>query len=89
MIKETSNYFYMGEEKDKEAYMHYTLEDNLMIIDETVVNDSLQNQGIAGKLLEYAVNYVKENNLKIKPECSYVRHKFSSSNKYDDVWFKK
>lgn len=89
MIKETKNYFYMGDEEDKKAYIHYTLEDNLMIIDETVVDESLQNQGIAGQLLTHAVNYARKNNFKIKPECSYVKHKFSSSDKYDDVWYKK
>lgn len=88
MIKETTNYIYMGEEKNKKAFMHYTIEDSLMIIDETVVDESLQNQGVAGKLLTYAVNYAKKNNLKIKPECSYVKHKFSSSDKYDDIWYK-
>lgn len=85
MIKEMKNYFYIGSEADKKAFIHYTVEENIMIIDETVVDESLQNQGIAGKLLNYAAEHARANNLKIKPECSYVKHKFSTTDKYDDV----
>jgi len=49
-----------------------------------IVSDKLKGQGIAGKLLDVAVDYARKNNLKVHPVCSYVVKKFESGN-YDDI----
>jgi uncharacterized protein len=33
---------------------------------------NLRGQGIAGKVVEFALNFAKKNNIKIKATCSYV-----------------
>jgi len=49
-----------------------------------IVSDKLKGQGIAGKLLDVAVDYARKNNFKVHPVCSYVVKKFESGN-YDDI----
>lgn len=55
-----------------------------MIFDHTEVSEKLKGQGIAGKLLDEATKYARENNFKVKPVCSYVVKKFESG-EYDDI----
>ena len=78
--------FFIFDEDEKETLAELTYKKNgdILIIDHTYVSDKLRNQGIAGKLLNVAVNYARENKYKIKPVCSYVVKKFESS-EFDDV----
>lgn len=65
----------------KEAYLQYLIVDkNVLNYYKTYVPNELRGKGIAGKIVEAAMNYARENNLKIIPTCSYVdtfieRHK--------------
>ncbi len=65
----------------KEAYLQYLIADkNVLNYYKTYVPNELRGKGIAGKIVEAALNYARENNLKIIPTCSYVdtfieRHK--------------
>ena len=78
--------FFIYDEDGKETLAELTYKKNgdILIFDHTYVSDKLRNQGIAGKLLNVAVNYARENKFKIKPVCSYVVKKFESS-EFDDV----
>lgn len=65
----------------KEAYLQYLMVDKKVLnYYKTYVPNELRGKGIAGKIVEAALNYARENNLKIIPTCSYVdtfieRHK--------------
>ena len=50
----------------------FLLRDGEMIINHTGVNPDLRGQGLAEKLVLKAVDYARENQLKIRPFCSYV-----------------
>lgn len=67
------------------AEIHWILQNNLMIMDHTVVSDELRGQGVAKKLLDTAAHYARENNYKMKAVCSYVAGAFVKSDAYDDV----
>lgn len=54
-------------------------EDNYIIIDHTEVYPMYQGQGIARKLVEQAIEYAKNNNLKIKATCSYAVNFFNKN----------
>lgn len=47
-------------------------EDGVAEIDHTFVDDSLRGQGIAGKLLEAAVQVLREEGKRARPTCSYA-----------------
>ena len=78
--------FFIFDDDEREVLAELTYKDNgnILIFDHTYVSDKLRNQGIAGKLLNVAVNYARENKYKVKAVCSYVVKKFESS-EYDDI----
>lgn len=43
-------------------------------IDHTFVDDSLRGQGIAGKLMELAVEEIKSRGGEVTASCSYAKH---------------
>ncbi|ALC87642.1 MULTISPECIES: GNAT family N-acetyltransferase [Bacillaceae] len=63
----------------------WTLLGDVMVMDHTYVSDKLRGQGIAKKLLDTAVAYAREKELKMEAVCSYVVAAFNKSNEYDDV----
>lgn len=66
------------------ARIVWTLEDNVMQVTGTYTDESLRGQGIAGKLVDAAVDYAREKGYKMKAICPYVVKKFEDT-KYDDV----
>lgn len=54
-------------------------------IDHTFVDDSLRGQGVAGKLMEAAAEYLREQNKKAVLTCSYAVKWFEKHPEYSDV----
>ncbi len=50
--------------------------DDYIIIDHTMVSDSLKGQGIGRKLLDRIIEMARERNLKIRPLCPFVKITF-------------
>lgn len=51
----------------------YLLSDGVMCMTHTEVHPSLQGQGIAAALVQAALAHARTHQLKIQPDCSYVR----------------
>ncbi|MEG0249541.1 MAG: GNAT family N-acetyltransferase [Peptostreptococcus sp.] len=49
------------------------VEDGVVNIDSTYVSSSLRGQGIAGKLMDDAIDIIEKNNWKTYLDCSYAR----------------
>ena len=81
---EGNGFYIYDDNKEILARLEYKRNGNTLIFDHTVVSDKLKGQGIAGKLLDVAVDYARKNNFKVHPVCSYVVKKFESGN-YDDI----
>lgn len=64
--------YYYDKEGKNLARIQWRIEQGVMHITHTIVDPSLQGQGVARKLLEKAVSYAKENKLQIHPICSYA-----------------
>ncbi|MFH5880782.1 GNAT family N-acetyltransferase [Liberiplasma polymorphum] len=86
-IKSGDKMFYIGEsETEAVARIHYKVEsDKVIIANSTFVDPSLRGQQIAKKLLDRLADYARENNLKIRPTCSYVVTAFERYKEYEDV----
>jgi len=56
-----------------------------IIINHTEVNDILKGQGAGKQMLSKAVEFVRENGLKIIPLCPFVKSVFDKTPEYDDV----
>jgi uncharacterized protein len=59
--------------------------DSLIVIDHTEVDPALRGQGVARTLLAAAVNWARENNIRIKPTCSYAVAQFARDPAIRDV----
>ncbi|SHH01328.1 hypothetical protein SAMN02745245_00333 [Anaerosphaera aminiphila DSM 21120] len=83
------NLFWVGEDKNNPSgFIKFRpLEDNpkVLLAASTVVNPELRGQGMAKKLLDELTDYARENDYKIKAQCSYVVTKFNEDHSYDDV----
>ena len=74
-----SDRIYLNDENGKLiAEVTFPVCDGVATIDHTFVDDSLRGQGVAGKLLELAIESIEKQGLKVTPVCSYAR-----------VWFDK
>lgn len=90
-IKNTDNgikgSFYLEIEGVRKAAMTYShAGTEKIIIDHTEVDDSLKGKGVGYKLVEAAVEYSRENNLKIIPLCPFAAAVFKKKvETYADV----
>ena len=72
-IKE-ENRIYMNNEQNKTVaeVTFYEIENGVYNIDHTFVDDSLRGQGIGSKLVQEAVNTIKEKGAKIQATCPFA-----------------
>jgi uncharacterized protein len=68
-----------------ESHLEYVRNDEVLNLNHTYVPNELRGKGIAGKLVEAAISYVKENKLKIKPTCSYVAEYVRRHKEYEEL----
>jgi uncharacterized protein len=81
-----SGYFSMHLEKIEIGQMtFYFPEPNVMLIDHAEVDFEYNGKGYARQMVAYAINYARENNLKIIPICPYVKSEFAKNEAYSDV----
>lgn len=68
---------YIDENGKMLAFLEFPAVDETTVeITHTVVDPVLQGQGIAGKMTELAVVYLRQQGKKILPTCSYARDWF-------------
>ncbi len=59
--------------------------ENTVEIDQTFVDSSLRGQGMAGKLVELAVEQIKSEGKQASPTCTYVQKAFKENPKYQSL----
>ena len=59
--------------------------DGQITIDHTEVDEKLRGQGVGEELVKAAVDFARENDLKIKLICPYARKVFEKNPDYSDV----
>lgn len=78
--------FFIDENGEWVAELTYLKSDgNTMVIDHTEVDPKFQGQDIGRELVAAAVDYARENGLKIKPVCSYAKEVIDSTPEFQDV----
>lgn len=60
------------EEEDSEAFVEYAREGDVLVIVHTIVPKEMGGRGIAGRLVEAALQHAREQGLKVRPDCSYA-----------------
>ncbi len=80
--------FYIGKiEENTRAKMSFVpTGETQIIVDHTSVGDEFRGQGVGDQLLEKMVEYARENHLKVKPLCPFVKARMAKyPEKYGDV----
>ena len=79
--------FYMESNGQRIAEMTYYYKDESTIdIDHTKISASLQGKGIGDELMEEAVRFMRNNNLKALTSCAYAKVIFEKKQpEYQDV----
>ncbi|PHR92725.1 MAG: GNAT family N-acetyltransferase [Leeuwenhoekiella sp.] len=78
--------FYIEGNGDKISELTYTIKsDNLIVVDHTETKMGYEHQGYASELLDYVVNWARENDIKIEPLCPFAEIKFDEKPEYADV----
>ena len=73
------------ERDGKIAYLEYTLAGNVLGLIHTEVPEELRGHGLASSLAETALQYARENNLKVDVICPSVFDYLSKHPEYSDL----
>ncbi|MBF4985955.1 N-acetyltransferase [Nonlabens mediterrranea] len=77
--------FYMKKDNNTIAELTYTLENQIMTIDHTEVNPSMEGNGLGSKLIEASYAFAKAENLKINPLCPFAEVVFDRHSDWSDT----
>ena len=72
-----NNMFLLKKNNDQIGYLIYSKEANILRIEKIYVTNDYRGKGLARVLLDEFILYVKNNNLKIIPICSYAKKVFN------------
>lgn len=74
-IYEKNRIYVKNEKNEKEILAEVTfpnIDENIVEINHTFVDETLRGKGVANQLLEKLTEYMLENNLKCIPTCTYA-----------------
>ena len=54
------------------AYIQYEEKDGVLDLMHTIVPKQLEGQGVGSALAVYALDYAREEHLKVRPTCSFI-----------------
>ncbi len=73
VIHDKENHSFVIKIENASSYVSYSLSGKMMELYTTYTPPQLRGRGLAEKVVKAALEYAKENNLKVVPTCSYVR----------------
>jgi predicted GNAT family acetyltransferase len=69
----------------KIAHADYHISGNVMTIFHVYTPPEERGKGIAAQLAKFALDYIRENNLKVIPQCPYMRGYTEKHKEYQDL----
>ncbi len=72
-------------EDGREAFVEYAREGDILAINHTEVPPEMGGRGVAGKLVEAALQYARDEGLKVLPRCSYTDAYMRRHAQYEDL----
>lgn len=82
--------FVLYDGENEIGYLSYDVEDNGdWIAEHTVVDEAFGGRGLAKKLVEALIDEAKQQEIRVRPVCSYVKKVFSADpERVKTVWIK-
>lgn len=89
-FKEGTNKFYLGDDEShvKAVVSFVNSGENTIILDHTFVSKELRGQNIGQQLVKRVVDFARDNNKKIVPQCWFAADEFEAHKEYEDVLYK-
>lgn len=85
-IQQGEERFFIETDGEQLAEITYVYSgEHQITIDHTYVSAKLRGQKIGNALVEKIVNFARQENLKIVPQCSFAAKQFSENEDYQDV----
>ena len=82
----SKGYFYVSVDGKQEGKMSFVFAGNdKIIIDHTEVNPGNNGKGYGKKMVDKAVEYAREKNIKIIPLCPFAKKVFDKTPEFRDV----
>lgn len=78
--------FYIEENNKTVAELDYQLKDKNLLVLHTEVDDSLEGKGVGRELVAAAVEYVRNNALRINATCPYAKKVLDRAKEFADVY---
>ena len=77
----------LNNDEEEIGRLTYTIfpEDHKLIISFVLVHKKFEGRGMGKFLVEYAIQFARENNWKIYPHCSYARSVMNRMNDVEDI----
>jgi predicted GNAT family acetyltransferase len=86
-VNEAQNQFELNLEEGL-ALISYELDSNVLSILHTEVPEEVEGQGIASELAKFALDYARENQLKVKNYCRFVQIYLRRHPEFEDLIIK-
>ena len=77
--------FFIDEDGEWIAELTYVNNNGIMTIDHTEIDEKLRGEGIGEDMVRAAVEYARENGLKIKAVCPYAKKVIDRTPEFQDV----
>lgn len=81
----TRGLFFIEKDQTVVSELTYSKKGSVIIIDHVETKRAVEGQGLASMLMKKAVNYARENDLKIHPLCPFAEVQFEQFPAYRDV----
>jgi len=70
---------------DKSAYVDYHLSGNVITFFHAYTPLEFRGKGIAAQVAKYALDYARDNSLKVIPQCPYIRDYIDKHSEYQNL----
>jgi uncharacterized protein len=78
--------FFIEENGNRIAELGYTWrDDNIISVDHTEVDDSLEGKGVGSALVQHVVAFARETGVKLRIYCPFAKTVFARHKEYHDV----
>ena len=67
------------------GYISYQERDGKLVYDHTIVPQELGGRGVGSALVKHALNYARDNDKKVVPQCSFVSSYIDKHPDYQDL----
>ena len=85
VIHEKENERFVVYVEGNEVYVEYTMAGNELNLYHTFTDPALRGKGLAAQVVRAALEFTKENNMKVIPTCSYVQAFLAKNENYKEL----